>query len=84
MNAKEIIVFMLNGDIFLFEAEHLSREKRIEIEAISEGAWDDYQDELFEMSDFEIVNWWVSKVKGETGVDLVSVGIGCSFKMDTR
>lgn len=75
----KIVLIKMNNEIYLFKSEHITREQRIVIESIIEGMWNDYEEEIAELNQYELLDWVLGKIKTETGIVLESLGIDCEF-----
>ena len=80
----KIVVIKMENEIYLFKSEHITREQRIDIESITEALWDDYESEIAELSQYELLNWVLEKIKIETGIGLESIGIDCEFSISAH
>ena len=77
----KIVVIKMGNEIYLFKSEHLTREQRISIESITQALWDDYENEIAELNQYELLNWVLKKIKIEAGIELESIEIDCEFSI---
>ena len=80
----KIVVLKIGNEIYLFKSEHITSEQRIIIESITEALWDDYENEIAELSQCELLNWVLEKIKIETGIGLESIEIDFEFSISAH
>lgn len=77
----KIVVIKLGNEVYLFKSEHIASDQRIVIESITEALWDDYESEIAELTQYELLNWVLEKIRIETGIGLESIEIDCEFSI---
>ena len=66
--------------MFVFKCDSLTRELKNALESLSQCAYDD-NEQLAEMSSFEIAEWFVDEAKNYAGVALDTVGIETELRI---
>ena len=77
---KEVIAINVFGQPYLLKLEYIDKEKIDKIESLIDEMWDEYYDELDELTDFEIVEWLVEKLY-EDNIILTSINVSAEFNV---
>lgn len=81
MCIQKNMLLHIGGEVFLFTTSQLSREQLLDIESLVEAAFDDYDDEIEEMSIYQLCEWFQNKAKELYGIELENAPIDYEIKM---
>ena len=70
MDFHKNLVLHIGGETFLLSAPNLTRSQLLDIESLADAAFDDYADELEEMSVYQLSEWFQLKVKNLYQIEL--------------
>ena len=75
MDFKKNLVLHIGGETFLLSAPLLTRSQLMDIESLAEAAFDDYAEEIEEMSVYQLCEWFLDKVRELYQIELNNVAI---------
>jgi hypothetical protein len=75
MESHKNLVLHIGGETFLLSAPHLSRTQLMDIESLAGAAFDDYAEELEEMSVYQLCEWFQEKVRELYQIELKNLAI---------
>lgn len=78
-----VLLLSINSEIFVFKCRTITREIKNNLESIAQCAYDD-NEQLLEMSSFEIAEWFILEVKQSLGIDLETIGIELELQISEK
>lgn len=81
MDSHKNLVLHIGGETFLLSAPYLTRSQFIDIESLAEAAFDDYANEIEEMSVYQHCEWFIEKVKELYNIELQNMAIDYEIAM---
>lgn len=75
MDNQKNLVLNIGGETFLLAAPQLTRAQLMDIESLAEAAFDDYSEELEEMSVYQLCEWFQDKIKELYQIELRNLAI---------
>jgi hypothetical protein len=84
MEKAKNLILHIGGETFLLAAPPLTRSQILDIESLAEGAFDDYYDEISDMSVYQLCCWLQDKVRNMYQIELQNLAIDYEIRLKDR